>query len=256
MATTINAAFDQFLECLSATPAETEAATSQKLRGESGFTGFFRVGSFENGTNVFGYSDVDYFAVIPESSPRCDSHRLLVTAAAALRSRFPNTGVRSDSPAVVLPCGQDPSESTKVMPVYDVGLTERGFRRFVIPDSSGGWISAAPDAHNEYLRAVDPGHGGRARSLIRFLKGWKHLRSVPISSFYLELVAAEYARGQEAIIYDIDLRNVFETTAATSLAPYLGPKMHGEFLIPVRRLLIKWRPSQKSEIQLHCRGRR
>jgi hypothetical protein len=242
MATTINAAFDQFLECLSTAPDEAEAAKSyrasieQKLREEFGLTSFFRVGSFENGTNVSGYSDVDQFAVIPEPSPRPDSHRLLVTVAVALRTRFPNTGVRVNSPAVVLPCGRDPSESTEVMPVFEVGLTELGFRQFMMPKGAGGWMTAAPEAHNEYVRTIDRDHGGKVKSLIRCLKGWKHMRNVPISSFYLELVAAEYAKTQETIIYDIDLRNVFETILATDFAPYPDPVIAGEVLTPCKTI--------------------
>lgn len=107
MATTINAAFDQLLGVLSTTLAETPAAKDhrvsieQKLREEFGLVSFFRGGSCENGTNVSGCRAVDYFAVIPELSPRPDSHRFLVNVAAALRVRFPNTGFRVDSPAVV-----------------------------------------------------------------------------------------------------------------------------------------------------------
>lgn len=242
MATTINAAFDQLLAELSTTPIETEAAKDHRasietrLREEFGLKSYFRIGSFENGTYVSGYSDVDYFAVIPEPSPRPDSHRLLVNVAAALRVRFPNTGVRVNSPAVVLPCGQDPSEGTKVTPVFEVGMTELGFRRFLMPNGSGGWMTAVPDAHTEYVRAIDQDHQGKAKSLIRFLKGWKHLRSVPISSYYLERVAAEYAKSQEAIIYDIDLRSVFEKILATGFVPHPDPGMPGEILTPCKTI--------------------
>jgi hypothetical protein len=240
MATTINAAFDQFHGWISTAPAETEAAKDhragieQKLREEFGLVSFFRAGSFENGTFVFGHSTVDWFAVMPELSPWPDSHRLLVNVAAALRAKFPNTGVRVVSPAVVLPCGQSPSESSEVTPVFDVGLTTRGFRQFTMPDGSGGWMAATPDAHNEYVRAIDQGHEGRVKSLIRLLKGWKHLRNVPISSFYLELVAAEYAKTQEAIIYDIDLRNVLERILATGLMPYSDPGVPGHTITPCK----------------------
>jgi hypothetical protein len=242
MATTINAAFDQLLEGLSTIPTETEAAKDHrasikaKLREEFGLVGFFRTGSFENGTYVSGYSHVDYFAVIPEPSPKPDSHRFLVNVAAALRVRFPNTGVRVDSPAVVLPCGQDPSEATAVTPVFEARVTELGLRRFLMPNGSGSWMTAAPDAHDEYVRSIDQDRGGKAKSLIRLLKGWKHLRNVPVGSYYLEVIAAEYAETQEAIIYDIDLRNVFEKILATGLAPYPDPALPGEILTPCKTI--------------------
>jgi hypothetical protein len=242
MATTISAAFDQLLGCLSTTPSETQAAKDhrasieEKLREEFGLVSFFRAGSFENGTHVFGGSNVDYFAVIPEISTRPDSHRLLLNVAAALRTRFPNTGVRVDSPAVVLPFGQDSSESTKVMPALELGSTKLGPEQFMLPDGSGDWMLTSPHACNEYVRAIDEAHGGKAKSLIRILKGWKHLRNVPISSFYLELVAAEYAKTQDTIIYDIDLRNIFAKILETDLASYPGPRVLGERLTPCRKV--------------------
>jgi hypothetical protein len=79
MATTVDAAFDQLLAWISTMPAETAAAKShranieKKLREEFGLNGFFRTGSFGNGTNVSNLSDVDYFAVIPPITPRPSS---------------------------------------------------------------------------------------------------------------------------------------------------------------------------------------
>jgi hypothetical protein len=240
MATTVNAAFDQLLERLSTTPGETQAAQDyrarieEELREEFGLMSFFRTGSYENGTSVAGHSSVDCFAVVPDVSPRPDSHQLLVAIAATLRARFPNTGVRADSPAVVLPFGRDPTESTRVIPVVEAGSTKTECRRFLMPNGLGGWMTTFPDAHAEVLHTIDRTHGGKAKPLIRLLKGWKHLRSVPISSFYLELVVAEYAKTQDTIIYDIDLRNVFEKILASGLAPYPNPQMPAEAVAPCK----------------------
>ena len=240
MATTVNAAFDQLLERLSATPGGTQAAQGYRarieeaLREDFGLIDFLRSGSHENGTSVAGYSSVDYFAVIPDLSPRPGSHQLLVAIAATLRTRFPNTGVRTDSLAVVLPFGRDPSEATKVIPVVEAGLTKAGHRQFVMPDGTGNWMTTVPDAHNEALRTTDQTHGGKVKALIRLLKGWKHLRSVPISSFYLELAVTEYAKTQDTIIYDIDLRNVFERLLATGLSPQPDPEMPGSIIAPCK----------------------
>jgi hypothetical protein len=233
MATTINAAFDQLLEEFAATSVETLGAKNhgerieQKLREEFGLVSFFRVGSFENGTSVPRYSAVDYFAVIPEPFPRPDSHRFLVNVTATLRVKLPDTGIRVDASAVVLQFGQDPSESTKVIPVYEVGSMEGRIRRFVMLDGLGGWMTAAPDAHDDYVRTIDQDHGGKAKPLIRFLKGWKYLQKVPVSSIYLEQIAVEYAKIQETIIYDLDLRSIFEKILATGLGQSLCQNVDG-----------------------------
>ncbi len=60
-------------------------------RVEIGSVSFLRDGSFDNETYVTGHSDLYFSAVIPESSPKRNSHRLLINGAAALRVRFPNS---------------------------------------------------------------------------------------------------------------------------------------------------------------------
>ena len=71
MALTVEAAFNEYLVRLRASKADSTAAANHrssieaKLKSSFGITNFFRTGSFGNGTNVAGYSDVDYFAVIP-----------------------------------------------------------------------------------------------------------------------------------------------------------------------------------------------
>jgi hypothetical protein len=103
-----------------------------------------------------------------------------------------------------------------------------------MPDGLSGWMTTSPDAHAKVLRTIDQMHGDKAKPLIRLLKGWKYLRSVPISSFYLELVVAEYAKTQDTIIYDIDLRTVFEKIFATGLAPYPNPQRPAEAIAPCK----------------------
>ena len=212
MALTIEYAFDEFLGRLRATPGEIAAAKSHrasvsgKLVEAFGMTSFFRTGSFGNATNISGYSDVDYFAVIPRSRLKADSSLTLAEVAQALRDRFPQTSnIRVNSPGVRVPFGYDGAEATEIVPVDDTGLTKLGFSQFDMPDGSGGWKFSAPESHNAYVQNIDKTLDDRVRPLIRFIKAWKYIRNVPIKSFYLEIRVAHYASTQKSILYDTDI---------------------------------------------------
>ncbi|MDP3769963.1 MAG: hypothetical protein Q8R40_03450 [bacterium] len=72
MARTLEDGFNTFLSWL--TPTETESANAKshrasiKARLEADFNmkRFFWTGSFGNGTSISSYSDVDYFASLPQ----------------------------------------------------------------------------------------------------------------------------------------------------------------------------------------------
>lgn len=231
MATTIDQAFAEYVATLRATRTEIGAAASHrvsikaKLEQTFGMTGFFRSGSFGNGTNVSGYSDVDYFAVIPRANLKSDSGRTLAELAAAMRQRFPTTAnIRVNGPAVQIPFGLDGAEHTEIIPVDATGTTKLGFRQFDMPDGNGGWMFSAPESHNAYVtRADDRLHGG-VRQLVRLLKAWRWLRGAPIRSFYLEMYATRYVEAEAAIIYRIDVRNVLQRLAADRLPAIIDPR--------------------------------
>ena len=84
-------------------------------------------------------------------------------------------------------------------------------------------MKVSPDAHNAYVRSVDEKLGGKVKPLIRFVKAWKFFRSVPISSFYLELRVAKYASEESSIVYDIDVRNVLKMLWDGKLASMQDP---------------------------------
>jgi hypothetical protein len=122
MAKTVDEGFRIFHSWLTPTIGETDAAKSHRasvsgsLKNSLEISRFFRSGSFGNGTSVRGYSDVDFFAVIPERNIRSTAYATLRVVWSALDGRFPNTGVAIRTPAVWLPFGTDASESTDVVP--------------------------------------------------------------------------------------------------------------------------------------------
>ena len=235
MPRTIEEGFHDFHERLTPSSSESEAAKSHRasieacLKANFELTRFFRTGSFGNGTSISGYSDVDYFASIPGKNLKQNSAITLGQVRDVLDARFPKTGVRVDCPAVKVPFGTLTSESTEVVPADYIGTTDE-YMVYEIPDCSSGWMRSSPDAHNAYVRAVDQKLRGKVRPLIRFIKAWKYYRQVPISSFYLELRVAKYAYGEAAIVYDIDVKNVFSLLYNGGLAQMKDPMGIGGYI--------------------------
>lgn len=228
MPRSIEEAFEDFLAKLKATAPESDAAKRHRasieacLMSNFGLKRFVRIGSFGNGTSISGYSDVDYLASIPTSQLSESSSYSLTKVRDALDARFPRTGVRVNTPAVAVPLGTYRSETTEVVPADYINEVD-GFKIYEIADGSGGWMRISPDSHNDYVARVDARHAGRVKPLIRFVKAWKYLRNVPISSFYLEMRVAKYAEGETSIVYDIDVKRVLRSLWDHQLAMLQDP---------------------------------
>jgi hypothetical protein len=229
MPRTVAEGFDDFLIKLRATPVETEGARSHRdsiqrcLANEYGYLKrFCRIGSFGNGTSVAGFSDIDYLAVLPGSVLTTNSAYSMSKVRDALAKRFWATEVRIDCPAIALPFGTVAAEHTEIV-IADYVSDLGGFPTYDIPDCQGGWMRASPDAHNHYVNEQDLRLDRRVKSLIRFIKAWKYLRSVPISSFYLEMRVAKYCETEKTILYEHDVRRVFKMLWDCQLADMRDP---------------------------------
>lgn len=213
---TVEEGFRVFLGSLTPSIGESGAAQRHRqsiqdcLKSNFGLNAFFRSGSFGSGTSVRSHSDVDYIASIPRENIPQNSISFLTKVRAALDRRFPYTGVRVKTPAVVVPFGTDASETTEVIPADFIRRTQQGHRIYEIADGSGSWMRTSPESHNAYVAAVNSRLSNKVKPLIRFLKAWKYFNNVPVSSFYLELRCARYASAESSIIYSIDIKNVFK----------------------------------------------
>ncbi|KHD09057.1 hypothetical protein PN36_14590 [Candidatus Thiomargarita nelsonii] len=227
MPRTINKGFTNFLSKLTPTSVESKTAKNHRasikacLKSNFNFREFFRSGSFGNGTSISGHSDVDYFVCIPNFSPNSRTF-LLTQVRNALDGRFPRTRVRVSCPAVKVPFGTEAKESTEVVPAL-IDTSKSGYRTYNIPDCYGGWMRSSPDAHNEYVRKIDNKLNGKVKPLVRFIKAWKYYRQVPISSFYLELRVARYAEQKSSIVYDKDIKRIFNFLSDNQLAKMQDP---------------------------------
>ena len=239
MPRTVDEGFRVFLQELTPSDDESDAAKrhrasiEQCIRSDFRLRRFWRTGSFGNGTSIRGYSDVDYMANIPIENLCQNSSTSLTKLRNALVTRFPKTGVRTSCPAVVVPFGNDGWETTEVTPAY-YDRTMKRFKIYGIPDCAGGWLASSPDAHNEYVRFVDSIRSSKVKPLIRFIKAWKYLQNVPISSFYLELRVAKYASAKTSIHYSIDVKRIFALLDNIGLAQIRDPMGISGYISPCK----------------------
>jgi hypothetical protein len=237
MTRTINDGFNTFQGWLTPTATETSAAKSHRasikacLENNFEVTRFFRSGSFGNGTSVRGYSDVDYFAVIPERKIRSSGRATLNAVWRALDDRFPNTGVGIRTPAIWLPFGTDACESTDVVPAKYSHQTN-GYSVYNIPSRDGGWMITSPDAHTQYIVDLDKKLSNKLKPLIRFIKAWKYYKTVPIFSFYLEMAVAKYAEKETYINYSHDIQRFLDRLWKNNLSALQDPVGISGYIYP------------------------
>ena len=235
MPRTIDEGFRDFLQTLTPSNYETNAAKGHResirtcIDLNFSLDRFWRTGSFGNGTSISGYSDVDYMAEI--SALPSDSSMSLSALREALEKRFPRTGVRTNCPAVIVPFGSNANETTEITPA-DYMQTTNGYHVYDIPDCSGHWMKASPDAHNNYVRQGDTRLSNKLKPLIRFIKAWKYYNDVPISSFYLELRITKYSSGEQSIDYSIDVKRVLSHLHGIELARIQDPMGISGYISP------------------------
>ena len=223
------------------TPSSSETAAARKhrqsieqcIRVNFGLNRFWRTGSFGNGTSISGFSDVDYMASIPRGNLKQNSSTSLAKLREALNTRFPNTGVHTACPAVVVPFGTDKKETTEITPADRVGESGK-HAVYDIPDCDGDWMKSSPDAHNSYVRDIDQSLSNKVKPLVRFIKAWKYFRSVPVSSFYLELRVAKYAAGESSILYATDVERILRELNRIGLANIRDPMGVSGYVSPCR----------------------
>jgi hypothetical protein len=82
----------------------------------------------------------------------------------------------------------------EVVPVFATGIGT-----FWMPDTNDGgrWKIADPISEMHTIDNADKAMNGNVRNLARMIKLWKRERNVPLKSFIIELLLADYlpARG-------------------------------------------------------------
>lgn len=224
----VNEAFDNLLGRI--VPSETETAKAANHRASIksclelnfGMTNFFRAGSFGHGTSVRGYSDVDYFAVIPTANLKKDSSVTLRQLKEALAARFPLTDVYVDSPAVAVQFGTEKWERHEIIPADFVRSTN-GFNVYDMPNRYGDWLNSSPTGLNGIANTQNDRLSKKAKPLIRLVKLWNYYNLVGIRSIYIELRVSEYLAGETSIVYPIDVARALRHMQIKELASMRDP---------------------------------
>ena len=137
--------------------------------------------------------DIDaYFLLPPDVYYRFQNRignrqsALLQEVRGVLLPTYPNTTIQADRHVVFVSFG---SYAVEVAPAFS--LTDG---RYWICDSVGlgRYKATNPQEETQHVNQVDLACRGNLRPLIRMLKAWQDYCSVPIKSFHLELVAAEF----------------------------------------------------------------
>lgn len=143
----------------------------------------------------------------------------------ALTAQFPTTPISVSRPAVVVDFAAG-DERWEVIPGFITrwGSTEAVV--YAIPGPSGGWIDTAPVEQLKYVNECNSlvSVQGGAKKLARLIKAWKYYNRVPISSFYLEMRAAEHVATQSAFLPVWDISQLLNKLENHQLAAMRDPK--------------------------------
>lgn len=154
----------------------------------------FQVGSWRKDTAIRPPRDVDVYFLLPaEVYHRFQAYvwnrqsALLQEVKSRLAQTYRNTDMSGDGQVVLVNFG---SYNVEVVPAFE--LTTPG--RYWICDThnGGSYKQTAPWEEVSALEAADRANALNLRPLIRMLKAWQAFCSVPIKSFHLELLAAEF----------------------------------------------------------------
>ncbi len=237
MAKTVSEGFEVLRGWITPTETETTKAASHRtsieacLKANFGMTNFFRAGSFGHGTSVSGYSDVDYFAVIPSGNLANDSAVALRNVKDVLAARFPQTGVYVDSPAVAVPFGTEAWERHEITPAY-FKQTTSGFNVYGMPNRYGKWMLSSPTGLNSYTNTQNDRLSKKAKQVVRFVKAWNYYSGAGIRSIYIELRVAQYLSTEASVVYPIDVKGALRHMSTKGLAAMRDPLGLGADIYP------------------------
>lgn len=157
----------------------------------------FLIGSWAKGTQVRPPRDVDLYFLLPiavfERFAAYSQHvnkqsALLQEVKSKLLVTYHNSDIKGDGPVVL--AGFD-SYNIEIVPAFLVSNDERSYH--VCDTKNGGKYKKTMPLHEvDVISAADAKNANNVRRLIRMLKAWQSSCSVPIQSFYLELLATEF----------------------------------------------------------------
>jgi hypothetical protein len=203
---TVWSRFSQFLVNLALTDAQQADGTT-KHRGvrrvlnqhyygvSNDLANSMLVGSWGKSTDVRPPRDIDLLFCLPRavydkyqavSWPRNRQSELLQEIKRVLSANYTTTRMRGDGQVVLVGFT---TYAVEVVPAFDQG----GGAYLICDTNNGGsYKSVRPYSEQEAVRTSSERTKGNTRSLIRMMKAWQANCSVPIKSFWFELLAVDF----------------------------------------------------------------
>lgn len=193
----------------------------------------FLIGSWAKGTRVRPPRDVDLYFVLPrEVYVRFEGYAagtnkqsaLLQEVKSKLLASNPTSDIKGDGPVVL---ASFTSYSVEVVPAFLYSAEERSY--YVCDTKNGGSYKKTMPLHEvDLISAADARNSSNVRRLVRMLKAWQAWCSVPIKSFYLELLAIEFLnqwnhRNEGYFYYDWMSRDFFNWMVSRANAWLVAP---------------------------------
>lgn len=163
----------------------------------------FFIGSWSKGTATRPPRDVDMYFVLPVSVyHRFQSYlgnpqsSLLQEVKTVLAATYPDTDMRGDGQVILV---RFETYNVEVVPAF---LLESG--RYWICDThnGGSYKQTDPWAEVRHIDSTDQTNNRNLRPLIRMLKAWQRNCSVPLKSFQIELLAADFLPASPWHLHD------------------------------------------------------
>jgi hypothetical protein len=256
-AITVNDRFTKFLETLGLTQAQIsdgiakresvcKALNSNYYRVSNGTADSIYVGSWGKGARIRPPRDVDVLFRLPDAIYHQYQQRtgnkqsqLLQEVKGVLAASFPRTDIRGDGPVVKVPFL---SFNVELVPAFKL---TNGQYWIPITTNGGSYKTFDPDAEVTRITESNIATNGNTRDIVRMMKCWQAYCSVPLKSFYIELVAIEFLKswehaGKSKVYYDYMVRDFLK---------FLIGKAHGYVFVPGTVEMISLGDAWKSRAQ-------
>lgn len=179
----------------------------------------FLIGSWAKQTRIRPPRDIDIYFLLPIAVyERFESYNsgvnrqsaLLQEVRGKLLATYPDSTIKGDGPVVL---AAFTSYSVEIVPAFVFSGTDRSY--YVCDTKNGGrYLTTKPHHEVDAIEAADLRRNSNVRRLVQMLKCWQAYCSVPVKSFYLELLANEFLdqwrfSDQSYFFYDWMCRDFF-----------------------------------------------
>lgn len=175
----------------------------------------FLIGSWGKYTRTRPPRDIDLYFVLPyevyqrfESAQGNKQSALLQEVKRILHGTYPNTDLRGDGQVVVVGFNQ---MSVEVVPTF---APQNGQHWICDTHNGGRYKTTDPKVEISHIATTNDNCNGNLRPLIMMMKAWQAHCDVPLKSFCIELVAADFLQqspwGKHSYFwYDWIMRDFF-----------------------------------------------